>query len=140
MALSDQLTKLAARAKQAEDRAAAAKVEAKADVEQDLKEVRESSRARADAASAAIEKDKEKVSSWWADVQRSWNKHIAAARDDRSEMRAAHDRKVAEHRAEQAEADASFAIDFAYGAVEEAEHAVLASVLARMDADELAEA
>ena len=48
MALSDQLTKLAAKAKEAEDRAAAAKTKAKADLEQDVKEARESAQAHAD--------------------------------------------------------------------------------------------
>jgi hypothetical protein len=49
MALSDQLTKLAARAKEVEDRAAAAKAEAKADLEREVKNARESAQAQADA-------------------------------------------------------------------------------------------
>jgi hypothetical protein len=36
-----------------------------------------------------------------------------------------------------AEQDASYAIDYAYAAVEEAEYAVLQAELARMDADQL---
>ena len=46
MALSDQLSKLAARAKEAEDRAAAAMTKAKAQLEQDVKTARESAQAK----------------------------------------------------------------------------------------------
>jgi hypothetical protein len=44
----------------------------------------------------------------------------------------------AESNAENAEEDASFAIDYAYAAIEEAEYAVLDAALARKQADELA--
>jgi hypothetical protein len=44
----------------------------------------------------------------------------------------------AQSKADNAEDDAAFAIDYAYGAIEEAEYAVLDAALARMDADELA--
>src|SRR6478672_8766704 len=46
MALSDQLTQLAARAKEAEDRAAAAKTKARAQLEQDVKTARKASQAQ----------------------------------------------------------------------------------------------
>jgi hypothetical protein len=44
----------------------------------------------------------------------------------------------AENRAEDAEADALFAIDYAYATIEEAECAVLGAISARMEADDLA--
>ena len=44
----------------------------------------------------------------------------------------------AQANAETAEGDASFAIDYAYAAIEEAEYAVLDAALARKEADELA--
>ena len=46
----------------------------------------------------------------------------------------------AELTAENAEDDASFAIEYAYAAIEEAEYAALDATLARMEADELAAA
>jgi hypothetical protein len=46
--------------------------------------------------------------------------------------------RTARRNADQAESDAAFAVAFAYGAVEEAEYAVLDAILARMDADDLA--
>jgi hypothetical protein len=45
-----------------------------------------------------------------------------------------------QRRAENAEDDAAFAIDFAYAALEEAEYAALDASLARMEANELAAA
>ena len=48
MTLSEQLTKLAAKAKEAEDRATAAKTKAKAELEQDVKQARKSAQAQAD--------------------------------------------------------------------------------------------
>ena len=43
----------------------------------------------------------------------------------------------AQRRAERAEDDVTFAIDFTYAAIREAEHVVLDAVLARKEADEL---
>jgi uncharacterized phage infection (PIP) family protein YhgE len=138
MALSDQLTKLAAKAKEAEDQAAAAKTKAKADLEQDVKQARASAQAQADQVHKNVETDKGKVSSWWADMQRSWREHLDTIRQHVDERKATHDLESAKRNADSAEEDAGFAIDYAYGAVEEAEYAVLDAILARMDADELA--
>jgi hypothetical protein len=138
MALSDQLTKLAAKAKEAEDRAAAAKTKAKAELEQDVKAARESAQAQADQLHKNAQTDKEILSAWWDDMQRSWHQHLDAVRKHVDERRATHDLKTAQRNADSAEEDAAFAIDYAYGAIEEAEYAVLDATLARMDADELA--
>jgi hypothetical protein len=48
MSLSDQLSDLAARAKEVEDRAAAAKTKAKDELEADVKEARDSAQAQAE--------------------------------------------------------------------------------------------
>jgi hypothetical protein len=50
-----------------------------------------------------------------------------------------HDLHEAQRRADRAEDDARFAIDFAYSAIGEAEYAVLDASLARMEADEQSE-
>src|SRR6478736_6104912 len=58
MAVSDQLTKLAARAKEAEDRAAAAQGKARADLELDVETARTSAQAQADKLRAAADAKK----------------------------------------------------------------------------------
>lgn len=138
MALSDELTRLAARAKEAEDKAAAANSRAKADLEQEVAAARKSVDAQAEELRKAREADKGKLSVWWHDLQRSWDEMRAKIRDDIEAKRAEHDVERARHRAEHAEDDAEFAVQFAYAAVEEAEYEALDAALARMEADELA--
>jgi hypothetical protein len=138
MAASDQLSKLRARAQEAEDRVAAAQGKAKADLEQDVKQARETAQADADQLHKDAEEGKGKVSAWWHDVQRSWHEHVAAIREDFDRKRAENDRERAERSAENAEDDAVFAIRYAEGAIDEAEYAVLDAALTRAEADELA--
>jgi hypothetical protein len=140
MALSDQLTKLAARAKEVEDRADAAKAQAKTDLEQDVKKARESAQTQAEALRAQSEKTKGAVSDWWAKLGQDWNKQIDSIRREVDKGRTAHDIKHAQRVAERADEDASFAIDYAYAALVEAEYAVLDAYLAHKQADELQKA
>ena len=138
MVLSDQLSKLAAKAKEAEDRAAAAQGKAKAQLEQDVKAARRSAQEHADQMRKNADTDKGVASDWWSDMQRSWSDHVDAVRKQVDEKKAEHDQAAAERHAYSTEEDAAYAIDYAYGAVEEAEYAVLEAILARKDADELA--
>ena len=137
MALSDQLRRLANRAEEAEKNAAAASDKAKADLEQD----RENSRAVAQQEAAqlreAADAGRGKISDWWNDVQRSWNEHVAQIQKNVEGKKAEIDLDRAKGRADNAEADAEFAIEFAYTAIGEAEYAVLDANLARKEADEL---
>jgi len=137
MALSDQLATLAARAKQAEDRAAAARQKARTDLESDVSAARASADAQGEKLRETAESGKEKVSGRWNELQQSWNAHIAGIRADIDARQERHDRAQAEREAEMAEDDAAYAIDYAYAAVEEAEYAVLQAELARMDSDAL---
>jgi len=137
MVLSDELTKLAARAKEAEDRAAAARGKAKADLEQDVETARTSAQEQAEKLRKSADARKDKISVWWHDLQRSWDEHLATIRDDIEHRRGEHDIDKADRRAERAEDDARFAIDYADAAIVEAEYAVLDADLARMDADQL---
>jgi hypothetical protein len=139
MALSDQLTALAARAKDLEDRAAAAKTKTKADLEQDVKNARESAQSQGDALRASADKSKGQISDWWDNVRTSWDKHLKDVHKHVDDKKAAHDLKSAQRAAQQADDDAAFAIDYAYAAIEEAEYAVLDADLAQMEADELAQ-
>ena len=135
--LADELTKLAARAQEAENRATAARSKARADLEQDRDSARASAQAQSEKLHAKAEESRGNISAWWTDVQKSWDAHVAELRDRVDTKKAEHDVHVAQRRAEHAEADAAYAIDFAYGAVVEAEYAVLDAVLARTDAEEL---
>jgi hypothetical protein len=140
MALSDQLTELAARAKEAEDRAGAVQGKAKADVQADVETARASAQERAKKLRESAEANKNKLSVWWYDLQRTWNEHVAKIREDIESKRAEHDVDRAQRRAEHRADDAVFAVEFAYAAIEEAEYAVLDAELARMEADELSAA
>jgi hypothetical protein len=138
MALSDQLTKLAARAKEAEDHAAAAKQKARADLEQDVEQSRAAAQTQADSLRDAAEAHRGRISAWWHDVQRTWNEHVAKVHDNIEAKKAEVDSDRAEAYADDAEEDAAFAINYAYAAIDEAEYAVLDATLARVKADELA--
>jgi hypothetical protein len=78
------------------------------------------------------------VSKSWSDLQKSWSEHVAKMHRDTDAKKAERNAKKAERRAEDAEGDTLFAIDYAYGTVEEAEYAVLDAISARLEADELA--
>jgi hypothetical protein len=138
MALSDELTKLAARAKEAETRTAAARDEARADLEGEVESARAAAQAQAEKLRQGAEEGKAKVSGWWTDVQKSWNAQVARVREDVESKKEKHDVHMAEVRADDAEGYASFAIDLAYSAVVEAEYASLDAVLARREADQQA--
>jgi hypothetical protein len=140
MALSDQLTDLAARAKQLEDRAAAAKAKNKADLQQDVKRARDAADAQGEALHNSAERNKDTLSAWWVNVQDSWSDHLDHIRTSIDDKMAEHDLKSAQKAAARADDDASFAIDYAYAAIEEAEYAVLDADLAHAEVDELAQA
>jgi hypothetical protein len=135
LALSDDLTKLAGRAKEAEDRSAAAQHAAHDKVEHEVQSARESLENGTDQLRKTAETNKGKVAAWWSDVQKSWDEQIGSIRRDIESKKAEHDVKTAQRKADSAEEDAEFAIQYAYWAVEEAEYRVLDATLARMDAD-----
>ena len=138
MALSDQLSKLAARTKELEDRATAARQEARADLQHDVEAARDASNANAEALAKSLDADEAEVSAWWTEVGRSWDEHIARVRTKVDKKKEQHDLKAAQRDADDATDYASYLIDYAYATVEEAEYAVLDAILAQMDADELA--
>jgi hypothetical protein len=138
MAVSNDLERLSIRAKQAEDRAAAAKAQARDQLQQAVAEARASTQQTADELRADSAAAADRAEKGVDTIQRSWDDHLARAReriDARKQQRAA-DR--AETDAEDAESYADYSIDLAYSAIAEAEYAVLDAVLARHDADETA--
>ena len=136
MALSDELTKLATRAKEAESRTAAARDEAQADLEREVASARAGAQAQAQQLREGAEGGKAEVSGWWTDVQKSWNAQVAKVREDAENKKEKHSVRMAHDRADDAEGYASFAIDLAYSAIVEAEYASLDAVLTRKEADE----
>lgn len=137
---SDQLSKLSARAKEAEERARTAAGKSRADLEQDVENARESAQAQADKLRATANTGKGKLSIWWRDLQHSWDEHMAKMRADIEARRAEHDYERAERDAGNAAEDATFAIQYALTAINEAEYAVLEAELAKKKADDLATA
>jgi hypothetical protein len=136
MAVSDDLSKLTTRAKEAEGRAAAAREKAKADLEADRNNARAVGEQQAEGLRQQAEEGKGRISDRWADVQRSWDEAVAGVRADFESKKEEHDLHKAQRRAERAEDDARFAIDFAYSAIVEAEYAVLDAALAKKEAEE----
>lgn len=140
MSASEQLYRLADRAKRAETAIDEAKTKTRDELRSDVAQAREDSQRRANELKAGAESAESKASSWWGEVQQNWQSHVAKVRENIADKQAEHDVKRAEREAEQAEDDAEAAVDFAYAALEEAEYAVLDAALARLDADALAAA
>jgi hypothetical protein len=140
MALSDELAKLAARAKEAEARAAEARGKARADLEQEVFSARAAAQAQGDKLRQKAADTEGQISDWWVDAQKSWNERIAAIKGDVETKKVELDVGKARRKAERREDDAILAIDAAYWAIEEADYAVLDAVLARRDADDAAAA
>ena len=136
MTVSDELHKLTDRAKEAEQKAADARHEAKADLEKALDKSRASMEAQAARMRDSAKTSQAKASSWWGEQQIAWNAHVDKMHQSMNERMVRAEAKGAAREAELAEADASFAINFAYGAIEAAEVAVLYAILARENAAE----
>ena len=79
--LADELTRLAARAQEAGNRATASRGKAKTDLEQDIDSARASSQAQADKLRTKAEESRGSISAWWTDVQKSWDAHVAELHD-----------------------------------------------------------
>jgi hypothetical protein len=138
MAASDDLRKLADRAKAAEDHAATAKTQARTELQKTVTNGRASAEAEAKKFETKTQAATQQVSDSWNDVQRSWTAHIDKARKDMDHRKAEFDASNATSDADWAEWNAELTIDYAYSAIEEAESAVLDAILARREADEAA--
>lgn len=135
--LSEDLGKLATRAKEAEGRVSGAREKTKADLEAERERARAVGDQQAQALRETAAEGRDRIANWWADVQRSWDEGVFKMRADIESRKAEHDAHKAQRRSERAEEEARIAIDFAYSAVAEAEYAIIDAALARMEADEL---
>ena len=106
--LSDEVRRLSARAQEAEDRVAAARVKTKADIEADRDATRAVGEQQAQALREKAEEGRDRISNWWADMQRSWDEGVAKMRADVESRKAEHDIHKAQHRADRAEEEARF--------------------------------
>jgi hypothetical protein len=136
--LSDQLTELAARAKESENFVNAAREKNRAYLDDQRETLKKSIVTGKDRMNADASVAQDKTRTWWNDTRQSIDARVAELRAERDDHRAAHDLKKAEHRADDAEEDAAYAVDFALQMLDEAEYAVADAILARIDADELA--
>ena len=137
MALTDQLGKLATRAKQAEARAAQAVNKTASDVQDDVAAARATAQAVALNLGESAKAGRGEISDSWRGVQKTWNDYMRAFHRTIDEANAEVDLAQAEHAADTAESDASYAIDYAYAAIEQAEYAVLHAEFARIKANDL---
>lgn len=132
--LSEQLVELSARAKRTEELVAAAQAKNQAA----LHGQREQLKSSINAFRAQAEAGKEEVQSWWEETRAAVNDRFAKLRAKSEEHRAERDVKRAQRRAEAAELDAVYAVEFALDVLDQAEYAVADAVIARAEADELA--
>jgi phage shock protein A len=133
--LSEQLSDLSVRAKNLENAVTAAQKEGQE------KLVSRTAEARA-SATAAVEKVKQSVkaasdagSAKWGAMEAKLGADMDALKTRLSEKKRAIDATIAEHEADDAEVDASFAIDYAIASVEQARLAVFDAISARVDAE-----
>jgi hypothetical protein len=134
---SDKFAELSERAREAGKRVAAAQDEARAEVERHATEARAASKAHADKVRESAGTGQAHVSKSWKDVQTSWSQHIDKVNENLAASKRGFDITLAVNDAEDAEGDAMTAIDFASGAIEEAEASVLHAISAWKKADEL---
>jgi hypothetical protein len=134
--LSEQLADLSVRAKSAEDALSAAQKEAHDKV------VARKEKARA-AAAAATETVNKEIKSVGDSATKSWDAARAKIAADMNYLQSNianakhdHDVKRAEKRADRAESEASFAVDYAIASVEQAKLAILDAIDSRLSAEE----
>jgi hypothetical protein len=135
--LSQQLEDLSARAKKAEDDAAAARKEARTSIQARVDKLQADTAARTTRVDAAAASAKDAAVGRWTTLQQQVKTENDRIRADLAVTKAEHDATRAEQKAERAEDNAAAAIAFAYDAIDYAESAVLDAVIARSDADSL---
>lgn len=115
----------------------AAPEKARADLEENLDFTRTAVEKQNKVLRELVREEKGRISDHWNELQAAWNEIVTKVRDDIDDRKAEHDLQKTERRADNAEEDARFAIDFAYSAIVEAEYSSLDAALARMEANEL---
>ena len=133
--LSDQLSDLAARAKNVENAAMAGQKEGHDKLVSRTAEARASATASVDKVKQSVKAARDAGSTKWGAMEAKLGADTDALKTRVSEKKRAIDAKIAEHDAEEAEDGASLAIDYAIASIEQAKLAVFDAISARQDAE-----
>ncbi len=137
MALSDQLTELAARTKKLEDTAAANKAKSQAELEQEQEKLNAKMRSQAESMQASMDKKQADARSWWTETTKRFEQRRAEGRMKMEQMKAERKLEKAENTADYMQGIAADYVAWAVYAVDAAEYAVTDAAIARKSADEL---
>jgi hypothetical protein len=140
MALSDQLTELAARTKKLEDAAAANKAKTQAQLEQDREKLDAHMQAQAQKIESSVDKTQADAQAWWTETTKRFEQRRAEVRAKMGQHKAERKLDRSEHNADNMENIAADYIAWAAYAVDAAEYAVTDAAIARKEADELVNA
>lgn len=135
--VSESMAKLSQRAKEAEDHIAAARNETHEQLAAHVAEAKATAQRRREEMKARGTKAKDDLAAAWASLQARMQEQFEKIRAKLEEKRDDHDAKAAQRRAEEAEMNASDAMEFAGYAIDEAELAALEAAGARKIADDL---
>jgi hypothetical protein len=135
--LSELLRELADRAANAENKAAAAEKETSEKVHAAIEASKVDAKARQDEFKANVAEEKAAASSDWKKLQAEHNERVKKIKSNIAAKKDAANRKIAGHRADDAEDYAATSIYFALMAIDDAEIATLEAIDARAYADSL---
>jgi hypothetical protein len=133
--LSEQLADLSARAKSAEDAAAAAKKETHDKIVARREQVHSAAAAATDKVNQEIKSVKDASDTHWASLRAKVTADADYLKGKMREGKQKIEAKRAENYAEVMEGRATAAIDYAIASVEQAKLSVLDAIIARLDAD-----
>lgn len=137
MALSDQLTELAARTKKLEDAAAANKAKSQAQLEQEREKLNAKMQAQAQKIQSSVDKTQAGAQAWWTETTKRFEQRRAEVRTKMDQQKAERKLDRAQHNADHMENIAADYVAWAAYAVDAAQYAVTDAAIARKQADEL---
>lgn len=140
MALSDQLTELAARTKKLEDATAANKAKSQAQLEQEQEQLNAKMYAQAQKIQSSVDKDQADAQAWWIETTKRFEQRRAEVRTKMDQHKTERKLDRAQHNADHMENIAADYVAWAAYAVDAAQYAVTDAAIARKEADELVKA
>jgi hypothetical protein len=138
MALSDQLTDLAARTKELEDATAANKAKSQAQLEQEREKLNAKMQAQAQKMQSSVDKTQADAQAWWTETTKRFEQRRAEVRTKMDQQKAERKLDRSQHNADHMENIAADYVAWAAYAVDAATYAVTDAAIARKEADELA--
>lgn len=137
--LSDYLQELANHVADAEKKAEAAEQESKEKVEASIQKSKADAKARQESFKADVKKHQEATAMHWQELQEDYHQRVQQIKNKFKTEKETMEAKQAIGRADDAEAYAKYAIDFAMMSIDEAEVAVLEAIDARAYAESLSQ-